>query len=58
MRVIINFITTVTTKVLVVLRLNAGQGLLIIEVFITHDDATQPVGLLWTSDKLYAETST
>jgi hypothetical protein len=25
---------------------------------ITHNDAPQPVGLLWTSDQLVAETST
>jgi len=25
---------------------------------ITHDDAPQSVGLLWTSDQLVAETST
>ena len=42
------------------LRLNAGHGLLILEVFqiITHNDAPQSVGLLWTSDRLVAETST
>jgi len=38
---------------------NAGHGLLILEVFkITHNDAPQTVGLLWTSDQLVAETST
>ena len=43
----------------VALRPNAGHGLLILEVFqITHNDATQSVGLLWTSDQLVAETST
>ena len=26
--------------------------------YITHDDAPQSVGLLWTSDQLVAETST
>jgi len=26
--------------------------------YITHDDAAQSVGLLWTSDQLVAETST
>jgi hypothetical protein len=41
------------------LRPNAGHGLLILEVFyITHNDAPQPVELLWTSDQLVAETST
>jgi len=36
-----------------------GQGLLIYEVFwITHNDAPQSVGLLWTSDHLVSETST
>jgi hypothetical protein len=33
------------------------QGLLIHEE-ITHNDAPQAVGLLWTSDQLVAETST
>ena len=43
----------------VALRPNAGHGLLILEVFqITHNDASQSVGLLWTSDQLVAETST
>jgi len=38
---------------------NAGHGLLILDVFyITHNDAPQSVGLLWTSDQLVAETST
>ena len=27
-------------------------------MLITHDDAAQSVGLLWTSDQLVAETST
>ena len=26
--------------------------------YITHNDAAQSVGLLWTSDRLVAETST
>jgi len=26
--------------------------------YITHNDATQSVGLLWTSDQLFAATST
>jgi hypothetical protein len=35
---------------------NAGYGLLVHEVFvITHNDAPQSVGLLWTSDQLVAE---
>jgi hypothetical protein len=43
----------------VALRSKAGHGLLILEVFcITHNDAPQPVGLLWTSDQLDTETST
>ena len=41
------------------LRPNAGHVLLILEVFyITHNDAPQSVGLLWTSDQLLADTST
>jgi hypothetical protein len=36
-----------------------GQGLLIHEVFlVTHNDAPQSVGLLWTSDQPVAEIST
>jgi hypothetical protein len=43
----------------VTLRPNPGHGLLILEVFqITHNDAPQSVGLLWTSDQLVAGTST
>jgi hypothetical protein len=43
----------------VALRPNAGHGLLILEVYrITHNDAPQSVGLLWTSDQLVAHTST
>jgi hypothetical protein len=43
----------------VALRPNAGHGLLILEVFqITHNDAPQSVGLLWTSDQLVAKTTT
>ena len=43
----------------VVLRPNAGHGLLILEVSRnTHNDAPQSVGLLWTSDQPVAETST
>jgi len=42
----------------VALRPNSGHGLLILEVFwITHYDAPQSVGLLWTSDQLVAEIS-
>jgi len=33
-------------------------GAPILDVFITHNDAPQSVGLLWTSDQLVAETST
>ena len=42
------------------LKTNACHGLLILdEVFlITHNDATQSVGLPWTSDQPVAETST
>jgi len=41
------------------LRCNAGYSLILHEVYkITHNDATQSVGLLWTSDQLVAETST
>jgi len=45
---------------LVELRPNTGHGLLIHEVSRshTHNDASQSVGLLWTSDRLAAETST
>jgi hypothetical protein len=35
-----------------------GQGVLIHEASRSHSDAPQPVGLLWTSDMLVAETST
>jgi hypothetical protein len=36
-----------------------GYGLLVSRGFlITHNDAPQLVGLLWTSDQLVAETST
>ena len=41
------------------LRPNAVHGFLIFEVFyITHNDAPQSVGLLWTGDQFVAETST
>jgi len=44
---------------LVALRPHAGHDLLNLEVpLITHNDASQSVGLLWTSDQLVAETST
>jgi len=43
---------------LVTLRPNAGYDLLINEVFRSHNDAPQSVGLFWTSDQLVAETST
>jgi len=43
----------------VALRPNGGHNLLVLEVlYITHNDAAQSVGLLWTSDQLVAETST
>jgi len=37
---------------------NAGYSLLINEVYRSHNDTPQSVGLLWTSDQLVAETST
>jgi hypothetical protein len=38
---------------------SAGYGLPVLLGFlITHNDAPQSVGLLWTSDQLVAETST
>jgi len=40
------------------LRLNAEHGLLIFEVSISHNDASQSVGLLWTSDQPVTNTST
>jgi hypothetical protein len=36
----------------------AGQGLLIHEVSMSHNDVPQSVGPLWTSDQPVAETST
>jgi len=36
----------------------AGFSLFIRGFVITHNDAPQSVGLLWTSDQLVAETST
>ena len=36
------------------LRPNAGHGLPILEVSRSHKDASQSVGLLWTSDQLVA----
>jgi hypothetical protein len=43
----------------VALRPSEGQGLLILEVSRSHSlDVPQPVGLIWTSDQLVAETST
>ena len=35
-----------------------GQGLLVIETSRSHSDTPHWVGLLWTSDQPYAETST
>jgi hypothetical protein len=42
------------------LQLSAGYGLLPVTggFLITHNDAPQSVGLLWTIDQLVAETST
>jgi hypothetical protein len=38
---------------------SAGYGLLVSRGFlITHNDASQSVGFLWTSDQLVAQTST
>jgi hypothetical protein len=43
----------------VTLQPSAGYGLLVSRGFlITHNDAPQSAGLLWTSDQLVAETST
>jgi hypothetical protein len=42
----------------VALQLKMGHGLFILEVFISHSDTPHLVGLLWTSDRLVAETST
>jgi hypothetical protein len=42
----------------VALRPNAGHDLLILEVPRSHTTTHQSVGLLWTSDRLVAETST
>jgi hypothetical protein len=40
------------------LQSRAGYGLLVPRGFlITHNDAPQSVGVLWTSDQLVAETS-
>ena len=33
------------------LRLNVADGLLILEISRSHNDVTQSVGLLWTSDQ-------
>jgi hypothetical protein len=42
-----------------VLQPSAGYGLLVSRGFlITHNDATQSVGILWTSDQLVAEAAT
>jgi hypothetical protein len=35
-----------------------GQGLLIVKDSLSHSDAPQSVGLLWTGNQLVAETST
>jgi len=48
---------TFSNAVLIFLALS-GHGLLILEVFWVTHDASQSVGLLWTSDQLVAETST
>jgi hypothetical protein len=36
----------------------AGRGLIVLEVSTSHSDTPQSVGLLWTSDRPDAETST
>jgi len=38
-------------------QLRVDLGLFIIETLLLHSDTPQSVGLLWTSDQLYAETS-
>ena len=35
-----------------------GQGLLTVEASRSRTDTQKPIGLLWTSDQLDAETST
>jgi len=40
------------------LQLQVGQGLLIIEVYNLHSDTPHPVGLLGTSDKTDAKATT
>ena len=35
-----------------------GQGFITVETSLSHSDTAQSVGLLWTSDQPYAETST
>jgi hypothetical protein len=35
-----------------------GQGLLIIEALQSHSDTPHSLGLLWTSDRAYADTAT
>jgi len=35
-----------------------GYGLLTFQASRSHSDTQQPIGLLWTSDQLDAETST
>jgi hypothetical protein len=43
----------------VALQPSAGHGFLVSrDLLITHNDAPQSVGLLWTSDQSVAETST
>jgi hypothetical protein len=53
------FVVVVVVVVSLALQPSAGYGLLVTRSFlITHNDAPQSVGLLWTSDQLVAETST
>jgi hypothetical protein len=51
--------TIAVAVVSLALQSSAGYGLLVTRRFvITHNEAPQTVGLLWTSDQLVAETST
>jgi hypothetical protein len=39
-------------------QLESGLGRLTVEVYSSHSDTPQPVGILWASDQSVAETST
>jgi hypothetical protein len=57
--IIIIIIIIIITIISLALQPSAGYGLLVTGGFvITHNDAPQAVGLLWTSDQLVAGTST